>query len=264
MVSKQIEIVVKNDIIKEIDKVIDRYIKDGLTLNQLKKYFNSKSKLSNIIKDINEIGMRHFDTVEEYKVYILKSVKEVIDDKISEEETNKLQENMKQIKKFSEFEYQKESVEYKDITPEYLFNNIEAEDNAEDINILSTYFKTNKDYIEVLDTNYCVYAITDFKADILKNNRVKLNVLFLSIPQVDKMRENIVNKILSGIYEQIPQKIEYMGILVNPYTVLDKVKIKEAIDEIVKKNIIDIISNVTKYSYIEKYDDRYHIWKKIK
>ena len=261
MVSKEIEFGIKKEIVQLINELIDRYIEEGLSLYQLRKYFKSKTSLGLLIKDINEIGRRHFDSVSEYNTFITKILYDVINDRISEDETNKIQENMN-ITKFSSFDYQKESIDYKDISAEYLFNGIGITNDA--IGVLSTYFKTDPEYIDSLNVDYCVYSITDFKTDILKNNRVRLDVLLLDEEQLKKMKENVSNKIISGLYNQIPQEVTYMGIAVNVHTVLDKQKIKDSVNEIVDKNIIDIISNITKYNFIENYNKEYYIWKNVK
>ena len=78
------------------------------------------------------------------------------------------------------------------------------------------------------------------------------------------MKENVNKKILSGIYNLIPTEVQYMGIQVSPHSVLDKQRIKDAISQIVDENILDVISKVSKYDYVEKYGENYFIWKKEK
>jgi len=260
MVSKHIELQVKKEIIEELNTLIDRYKNDGLSLNDLRKYFKTNYALKTLISDINEIGMSNFSDYEEYKNFVYKTLKNVLYDRISEEETNKLQENMDSIKKYSDFELQKESIDYNEISAEYLFSDIGyAQD---DMDILSDYFKTNVEFIEVKNKDYCVYSINDFKTDITKNNRVKTDILLLTDLQINKMKNNVTKKIVSGIYNLIPQEVQYMGVQVSTHTVLDKKRIKDAVIEIVEKNIIDIISNVTKFSFVEKIGENYFIWKK--
>jgi len=262
-VSKQIELRAKKDIVDGINNVIDRWLKDGLTIKQIKKHLKQKSALSSLIFDINEAGSRYFgDDKQQYKDYVRTVLQEILYDRKSEIETMELQKENLTITKFSEFDIQNEAVDYKDLTAEYLFNDIGFAND--DMDILAQFFKTKEDYIEVKDKDYCVYTITDFKTDILKNNRVKMDVLLLANFQLEKMKENVTRKILSGIYEQIPQEVQYMGILVKPHTIMDKAKLKESVNSIVDKNIISVVSNVTKYNYVQEYGDGYHIWKKIK
>lgn len=260
--SKQIELTAKKEIVNAINNLLDRYLKEGLSINQLKKYFNKKIAQSELIKDINEIGSQHFDDYKEYKRYVISILKEVLYDRKSEIETMGLQKENKNIIKFSEFDSQNEALDYKDISAEYLFDDIGYAND--DIDILASYFKTKEDYIELKNKDYCLYTITDFKTDIMKNNRVKMDVLLLADFQIEKMKDNVTRKVITGIYEQIPQDVEYMGILVKPHTILDKEKLKDSIESIVDKHILNIISSVTKYQYEDKYGESYHIWKKIK
>lgn len=260
--SKQIELTAKKQIVDAINIIIDRYLKEGLSISQLKKYFNRKLAQTELIKDINETGSQYFDNYREYKYYVISLLKEILYDRKSEIETMELQKESKKVTKFSEFDIQKESLDYNDITAEYLFDDIGYAND--DIDILSSYFKTKEDYIELKDKDYCVYTITDFKTDILKNNRVKMDVLLLADFQIEKMKDNVARKIINGIYEQIPKEVEYMNVLVKPHTILDKEKLKESVDMIVDKHILNIISSVTKYKYVDKYGESYHIWKKVK
>jgi hypothetical protein len=334
IISKQIELKAKKEIVDAINILLDRYLLEGLTIGQIKKYFRTKLAQKDFIKDINSAGSQHFEDFKEYKSYAMKILKEILYDKKSEIETMELQkesntykepltfkshnndlfyitfkfdeknrldkvenkwdvyfpdwfgldvdyntiiryfklhypeyyvvnikENLK-ITKFSEFESYNEAMEYGDISAEYLFNDIGFAND--DIDILASYFKTKEDYIELKDQKYCLYTITDFKTDITRNNRVKMDVMIIADFQLEKMKDNVTRKILSGVYEQIPQDIIYMGILVKPHTILDKEKLKESVDLIVDKNIINIITSVSKYTFEAKYGDNYYIWKKLK
>lgn len=261
MVSKQIELQIKKEIVNEINALVSRYNKQGAKLSDLKNYFKKDTSIKTLINDINEVGRRHFENNEQYTEYVKKVVKDVINDRITAEEMN-IQENMNTIRKYSQFEYTKESIDTDEISSEYLFNDIGYAND--DMDILAGFFNTNKEFIEVVSREYCVYTITDFKSDITRNNRTRTNILLLSDIQVGRMKENVNKRILTGIYNQIPTEVQYMGIQVSPHSVLDKQKIKDAISEIVDKNIIDIISKVTKYDFVDKYNETYFIWKKEK
>ena len=261
MVSKQIESQIKKEIVNEINTLISRYNKQGAKLSDLKNYFKKDTSIKTLISDINEVGRRYFENNEQYTEYVKKVIKDIINDRITAEEMN-IQENMNTIRKYSQFEYTKESIDTNEISSEYLFNDIGYAND--DMDILAGFFNTNKEFIEVVSRDYCVYTITDFKSDITRNNRTRTNILLLSDIQVGRMKENVNKRILTGIYNQIPTEVQYMGIQVSPHSVLDKQKIKDAISEIVDKNILDIISKVTKYDFVEQYNETYFIWKKEK
>lgn len=262
--SKQIELKAKKDIIDSINGIIDRYLNDGLDISQIKKYFSTNLARKNLIADINQAGKQYFDDNVEYVGYVKKMLREILYDRKSELETMKLQtvKEDNSITKYSQFEMNNEAVDYKDITAEYLFNDIGYAND--DVDILASFFKTKEDYIEVKNQDYCIYSVTDFKTDITQNNRVRTEVLILADFQLEKMKENVVRKILSGIYSQIPQDVQFMGVLVKPHTIMDKAKLKESVGIIVDKNILNIVSSVTKYEYVQQYGENYHIWKKVK
>lgn len=147
-----------------------------------------------------------------------------------------------------------------DITHEYLFTDVNYSDN--DMDILSAFFNTNKEFITSTNPQYCVYSIQDFKTDISKNNRTKSDVLILTDFQIEKIKDNLVKKIVSELIGQIPTDISYMNILVKPHTVLDKDKISESIKNIYTlEKMIELITFITKYRYVDK-TGQHFIWKK--
>ena len=177
MLSKEIELQIKKEIIGEVNTIIQRYNKQGVSLLSLKNYFKTNSSIKTLIDDINEIGRRYFDNTSQYIEYIKKVVKDVINDRIVEEDMKKIQEN-NTIRKFSQFDYIKESIDTQEISPEYLFTDVGYAND--DMDIIAKYFNTNQEFVEVISRDYCVYSISDFNADISKNNRIKTNILLLS------------------------------------------------------------------------------------
>lgn len=147
-----------------------------------------------------------------------------------------------------------------DITHEYLFTDVNYSD--EDMDILATFFDTNKEFIIPSNPQYCVYSIQDFKTDISKNNRTKSDVLLLADYQIEKIKDNLVKKIYNELINQIPTDVSYMNILVKPHTVLDKDKIIESIKGIYNlEKMIQFITQITKFRYVDK-TGQHFIWKK--
>jgi len=80
--------------------------------------------------------------------------------------------------------------------------------------------------------------------------------------QIEKMKENLIKKIVSGVFAQIPNEIDYMGIRVKPHTLMNKSKLKEAVEKLViDQQILDLVTKLTNYKFVSKYGD-YYIWKK--
>ncbi len=258
--TKELEKQAKEDIYTAIYSLIDRYLDDGVTIYDIDRHFNMKKPFMTLLSDINYAGRRYFADEEDYPGFVKQIFRKCILDKKAEIETISLSE--KNIKKFGDFLNEATaSIENdEDITVEYLFNDIGY--SEEDKDILATFFKTKAEYVESKDPEYCVYTITDFQANVLNNNRISFNALILANYQIEKMKGNLIKKIVSGVFAQIPNEIDYMGIRVKPHTLMDKSKLKEAVEKLVTdQQILDLVTKLTSYGFVSKYGD-YYIWKK--
>lgn len=258
--TRELEIKAKDDIYNSINLLIDRYLKEGVQINDLKRYFKPKKIFDTLLKDIHYAGRNYFNEDEglEYINYVKKILNRIILDRLSEEDTKKIME--KKIIKYNEF--LNESINLNNINIDELYKDVNYSD--EDMDIISSYFNTRKDYIKSKNPKYNTYTVTDFKLDVLNNNRTSFDVLILEEYQINTMIDNVVNNLTVGIYSVIPQDIEYNGIKIKLHSVIDKNGIKESIKSLVtEQDIIELISNLTKYVYDNKYGN-YHIWKKIK
>jgi len=258
--SRELERQAKDDIYKAIDTLIERYISEGVNIYDIERYISIKKSFKTFLNDINYAGRRYFTDEEDYPGFVKIMLKKIILDKKSEVETKKLSENT--VIRFSQFLNESAIVlEGDDITAEYLFADLEY--SEEDKDIIASFFKTKPEYVDSKNSKYCVYSITDFQADVLKNNRVSFDAMIISKHQIMKMKENIVKKIVSGVFTQIPEQIDYMGIRIKPHTLMEKSKLKEAVDSLVQeKQILDLITKVSSFTYVNKYGEDYYIWKK--
>lgn len=258
--TRELEIKAKDDIYNSINLLIDRYLKDGVQINDLKRYFKPKKMFDILLKDIHYAGRRYFNEYEgeNYINYVKKILDRIILDRISEEDMKKLTE--KRIIKYNEF--LNESINLNNISIDELYSDVNYSD--EDMDIIASHFNTRKDYIKSKNSKYNTYTVTDFKLDVLDNNRTSFDVLLLDEYQINTMKDNIVKNLISGIYSSIPQDIEYNGIKIKLHSVIDKQGIKDSIKSMItEKEVIELISNLTKYVYDNKYGN-YHIWKKTK
>jgi hypothetical protein len=258
--SKELERQANEDIYKSINSIIDRYLSEGISIYDIQKYLKIKKSFNTLLSDINYAGRRYFNEDEDYPGYIKKMLNKIILDKISEVETKKLSENT--VKRFSQFLNESAIViEEDDITPEYLFDGLEY--SEEDKDLLASFFKTKSEYVDSKNPKYSVYSITDFQADVLKNNRISFDAMILSKFQLNKMKENIIKKIVSGIFTQIPEQIDYMGIRIKPHTLMDKTKLKESVEKLVTvKEVMNLVTKISKFTYVNKYGEDRYIWKK--
>ncbi len=260
--TKELEKQAREDIHSAIDSIIDRYMTEGVDIYDIQRYFKIKKSFQTLLSDINYAGRRYFGDEEDYPGYVKIILKKMIQDKISEVETKALSENS--VKRFSQFLNEAAIVlDDKEISAEYLFNELEYSEDDKDL--LASYFKTKVEYVESKNPKYCVYSITDFQADVLKNNRVALEAMILSQHQVDKMKENVVKKVVSGMYVQIPEQIDFMGLRIKPHTLMDKGKLKESIEKLIgTQEVLNLVTTISGFSYAEKFGEDYFIWKKGK
>lgn len=258
--TKELEKQAIEDIFKSIGYIIDRYLTEGVTIYDIQKYFRMDKSFKILLSDINYAGRRYFGDDEDYPGFVKKILNKVILDKKSEIETMALSEN--KIIRFDKFINESViTLEGDDLTIEYLFTDLEYSEDDKDI--LSTFFKTKPEYIDSKNPKYSVYSVTDFQADVQKNNRVYFDVMILSEHQLNKMKENIIKKIVSGVLSKIPSEIDYMGIRVKPLTLMDKEKLRESVEKLVTiQEVIDLLTKLTKFTYVNKYGEEHHIWKK--
>lgn len=258
--TKELEKQAREDIYKAVNSIIERYISEGVDIYDIQRYFRMEKSFKILLSDINYAGRRYFSDEEDYPGFVKKILNKSILDKKSEVETMKLSEN--KIVKFNEFINESAIVlNSDDITVEYLFTDMEYSEDDKDI--LSTFFKTKPEYIESKNPKYCVYSITDFQADVLKNNRISLDAMILSEFQIGKMKENVIKKIVSGSLSQIPEQIDFMGIRIKPLTLMDKGKLKESVEKLIgTQEVLNLITKLTNYQFVDKYGEDYYIWKK--
>lgn len=258
--TRELETKAKDEIYNSINLLVDRYLKEGVKISDLKRYFKPKRMFDVLLKDIHYAGRRYFDEGEgeNYNMFVRKMLNNIIMDRISEEDTKKLTE--KKIVRFNDF--LNESVSLDEINIDQLYSDINYSD--EDMDIIASHFNTRKEYIKSKNPKYNTYTVTDFKTDVLDNNRTSFDVLLLDVYQVNTMKDNIVKNLISGVYSTIPQDIEYKGIKIKLHSVIDKQGIKDSIKSMItEKDIIDLVSNLTKYVYDNKYGN-YYIWKKAR
>lgn len=234
------------EIKKRIRNLFERWHKDGSNLSDIKKFLKKNTDV--LVKEINYVEQKQYG--DDYIKNVLEFLDEVYMDMESLTE--------KKIIKFGEFV--NEGVDYSSLGIEQVFGDIGYSENDKDI--LAQYFKTREEFIDSKDAKYCVYTITDFKTDITKNNRTTFDSLILEENKVIKMQGNIINKIISETYAQIPDETIYLNIKVKTHSLLDKDKLNDAIENIITiKKTIEILTSMTGYEYCEKFGS-HHIWKK--
>ena len=263
-ISKEIENIARDEIIISVNDLIDRWMKDGLSVYDIKKFFKSNKNLQILINDINRAGRRYFKQEQEgdYTEYVRMIFNTVISDRISETETLKIQKNISEKKIVKYYNFLNESIKFDGMTIDHLFTDLEY--SKDDIDIISDYYKTRKEYINNKNPKYSTYTVTNFKTDVSQNNRSSFDVLLLSETQLITIIKNIIKYILSGLYSQIPEEISFNDVVVKPHTFIDKKSLNESIGKMInKEDVLKYISELSNYEFDSKWGD-YYLYKKVK
>lgn len=96
----------KSDIFKELQPIINFYIKRGAKPNALKKYYKNKKRFNDILDDIKNKGINLVKDETEYHKLVKEILDDILDDFISkekDEEYTKKQKNLKHIKEFNSY-----------------------------------------------------------------------------------------------------------------------------------------------------------------
>jgi hypothetical protein len=102
--------------------------------------------------------------------------------------------------------------------------------------------------------------VTDFKADVTQNNRIITEVILLDNNNMDKIKKNVNNKIVSGLYSKIPDEVDYMDVRIKPHSVIDKKMIRDAIDGMIEVNdIVKVIAQLSGFKFDKIYGN-YYLW----
>lgn len=131
-------------------------------------------------------------------------------------------------------------------------------------NILSMYFNTYENYIDIDDELKHTFKVNDLTGDIMNNGRVQFFAMIFGKDEIDRViKNNIINISMNEFYSNLPNNINIFGIDIKPISFINKDDLKFTfgniltIDEL--KKIITITSG---YNYVGE-KDGYFIWKKM-
>jgi hypothetical protein len=137
-----------------------------------------------------------------------------------------------------------------------------ASDNYK--NILSNYYNTLPEYIDIDDKDKHIFKVNDIKGNILKNNRVVFTVMIFTTNDLENtIKENIVLSALQEFYSNLPNMVNIYGINIKPLSFINKDELKYTINNSLTINeIIRIFNQLSDYKYDGNIDG-YHIWSKL-
>lgn len=162
------------------------------------------------------------------------------------------------IKKYTEYDYIKEFKIPNIKLDEFLYNIKFATKYY--INVLTSYYKTFDQYVDLIDKKKHMFKVNDLSGDILNSDRVVFKSMVFSKDDIDIIKDNIVTYCLSEFYTDIPDMLDVFGIKMRPINFIDKDAVKVSFEQIITfEKTITIISDLSNFKYECEYNG-YHIW----
>ncbi len=130
-------------------------------------------------------------------------------------------------------------------------------------NVLSIFFNTYENYVDLDDPIKHIFKVNDLTGDILNNGRVQFNAMIFGKQELDTViKNNIVNLCMNEFYTNLPNNINIFGIDVKPVSFVNKDELRFSFEGCLDFNELKrIITSVSGYSFSGERDG-YFIWRK--
>jgi hypothetical protein len=130
-------------------------------------------------------------------------------------------------------------------------------------NILSIFFNTYENYIDIDDPAKHIFKVNDLTGDILNNGRVQFNAMVFGKQELETVvRNNIVNLSMNEFYSNLPNNINIFGIDLKPISFVNKDDLKFSFENLLTIDELKrIITSVSGYTFSGERDG-YYIWRK--
>jgi hypothetical protein len=229
------------------------------TLANIIKYFKHPKNFENLIRDINFIEKNEFENIIEYKQYVKDILFDILNDHHATYKDNKLKtENMK-IKNFNEYSLN-ENFYIPNVKLSHFLNGVKPITES-NIKAVETYYKTYRQYIDIVDKDKHLLKVNDVTGDIMNNNRVIMQVYTFNESEIEVIRTNIVNYCITTFYSELPQEITVFGAVISPMYVINREDLKKIIESKITNDLtVKIISVITGFSYAGV-QDKFYIWR---
>ena len=258
------EILTKND--------FESYF-DGkkMSLKDARKNFNTQKNLKLLITDMKYPAYHLFkkqylnddekETELKYLLLVKKILNKIITDRIALEKDKKNNKKIMEhnITKFTQYQMINE-MKLPIMKLDEILDEVSKVSNKTLKTVLVTYFKTYLEYIDLTDKSKHIFRINDMSGDILNNNRASFDVIIFDKNDIQQIKMNIIDYSVGEFYTTLPEEVDVFGISMKPSSFINKEELKVVFDgQITDQVTIDIISNVTKFNYLEQFND-FFIW----
>jgi len=126
--------------------------------------------------------------------------------------------------------------------------------------VLVTYFKTNIQYIDLLDKKKHIFKINDITGDIMNNNRAFFNAMIFDDNEIKSVRDNVLYYAMGDFYAGLPDMLNVFGIEMKPLSYIDKEELKYVFEQHISfDETVNIMTNISKFKYLGKIQE-FHVW----
>jgi hypothetical protein len=126
--------------------------------------------------------------------------------------------------------------------------------------VLTTFYKTYAEYIDLSDKKKHFFKIHDMSGDIMNNNRVTFDACIFDTQDINRIKTNLVDYSIGEFYATLPNTLNIFGIDLKPASFINKEDLKVVFEEVfILEEIIKIISSILNWKYEGAFND-FHIW----
>lgn len=279
----------EKEIYKKINNILDDYlngktsgtkhVKSVMSRNDYDKYFDKSEKtildakkdflkpknFKKLLDDINWINVNLYNSNLEYKNEVRKILEDILEDRIALANDTKNENNV-MIKKFDKYFEGKSEKIYEFKLPiskiDEILHDVPQINKNTYKSVLTGYYKTYDEYIDLIDKKKHLFKINDMTGDIMNNSRVVFDVIIFEKNDLEKIKDNIVEFSIGEFYTLMPNNLDVFGIVMKPTTFLDREELKSVFEQNIDINMTkDIVSNVTGFQFEKQFND-FFIWVK--
>jgi hypothetical protein len=148
-----------------------------------------------------------------------------------------------------------------------LIDIIDNVDKANDVykKVLVTNYKTNLEYIDLVNKDKHHYKINDMSGDIMGSNKVSFDVVIFNLNDLDTIKKNIIKYCIGEFHDNIPGNLNIFGIDINPSSFINKSDLEESFKNTIDINeVVNTISLITNLNFETKLQDFYIFSNKLK
>jgi hypothetical protein len=246
---------------KDYDSYFNNKIK---TIFDAKKDFLKQSNFNELLNDIKYLGIESFNSKIEYSNYVKELLTNILEDSIAHEKDKKNNKTMNEIVNFSKyFENKLYEIKLPVIKLDEILNNVQPIKNETFKSVLSSYFKIYTEYIDLVNKNSHYFKINDIKGDITNSSKVVFDSYIFDSNDISTIRNNIINYSIAEFLSNLPIELDVFGIKLKASSFINKDELKYTFEQnITVEETINIITNITKFKYENKFND-FYIWSNL-